>query len=337
MTALHQYSRLEAAGLWRSAPSAQRREVIIGLREATIVLLDPKTDLPLAQWSLPAIVRTGEYEGFVIYASHEDMEETLEIDDPAMIAALDKVRSALDRRRKKPGRLRMALLATACAGLVGIVAIWMPMRLYDFVAYRLPQAARADIAAQVLADMTTISGSPCTGRLGEQAARDLARRVAPQAPFSIQVLPDGITQPATLGDGTVLLPYALVESVDGPDVLAGVLLAQKARAIQYDPILPVLHHAGLFATLRLMSSGTLPEGALKGYGLVLAAAQAQPIGPSLADLAAHFAAAQIKMAPYAAYANLPELAALPDPYAAGSNPPVLEDAAFLGMQYICDG
>jgi hypothetical protein len=231
----------------------------------------------------------------------------------------------------------MALLATACAGLVGIVAIWMPMRLYDFVAYRLPQAARADIAAQVLADMTTISGSPCTGRLGEQAARDLARRVAPQAPFSIQVLPDGITQPATLGDGTVLLPYALVESVDGPDVLAGVLLAQKARAAQYDPILPVLHHAGLFATLRLMSSGTLPEGALKGYGLVLAAAQAQPIGPSLADLAAHFAAAQIKMAPYAAYANLPELAALPDPYTSGSNPPVLEDAAFLGMQYICDG
>jgi hypothetical protein len=340
MTALHQYSRLEAAGLWRSAPSAQRREVIIGLREATIVLLDPKTDLPLAQWSLPAIVRTGEYEGFVIYASHEDMEETLEIDDPAMIAALDKVRSALDRRRKKPGRLRMALLASACAALGGIVAIWMPMRLYDFVAYRLPDAARAEIAALALADIASVSGSPCTGRLGEQASRDLARRLSPDPPFGILVVPEGITQPATLGDGTVVLPYSLVEAVDGPDSLAGLVLAQQARMAQTDPILPVLHHAGLLATLRLMSSGALPDGALKGYGLALIAAEgqaAQDSGAIVADLAARFAAAKIKMAPYGSYANLPELAALPDPFAQGSEPPVLDDAAFLGMQYICDG
>jgi hypothetical protein len=64
MTALHQYSRLEAAGLWRSAPDAQRREVIVGLRDATIILIDPKTEGPLTQWSLPAIERIGGANGW---------------------------------------------------------------------------------------------------------------------------------------------------------------------------------------------------------------------------------------------------------------------------------
>jgi len=332
MTALKQYSRLEAAGLWRPHPDAQRREVIVGLREATIVLLDPKSDAPLGQWSLPAIVRAGARDGFVVFASHEDMNETLEIDDGAMIAALDKVRAALDVRRKRPGRLRSALLVSASTALVGIIIIWMPLRLYDFVAYRLPDAARAEIAAQALADITTISGAPCTGRTGMQAARDLARRIAPTAPPPIAVLPEGLTQPATLPDGTILLPSALVERADGPDSLAGVVLAQRLHA---DPLLPALRHAGLMATLRLMSSGALPQGALAGYGLALNKASAAPLDPAV--LIAAFAEAQISSLPYAALANLPDLASLPNPAPNGSSPVVLDDAAFLGLQYICDG
>ena len=336
MTALNQYSRLEAAGLWRSRPDAQRREVIVGLREATIVLLDPKSDAPLAQWSLPAIVRAGVYDRFVIFAAHDDMNETLELDDPAMIAALDKVRAALDLRRKRPGRLRMALLVSACTALISITVIWMPLRLYDFVAHRLPDAARAEIAAKALADITTISGAPCTGRTGVQAARDLARRIAPAAPPMIEVLPEGLTQPATLPDGTILLPSALVERADGPASLAGAVLAQRLYTQNADPLLPALRHAGVMATLRLMSSGALPQGALAGYGLALSKTTSAP-PPDAAALLAAFAKAQISAAPYAALANLPDLAAMPNPAPNGSSPPVLDDAAFLGLQYICDG
>jgi hypothetical protein len=334
MTALHQYSRLEAAGLWRSGPDAQRREVIVGLREATIVLLDPKTEAPLAQWSLPAIVRAGGFEGFVIFAPHDDLTETLEIDDPAMIAALDKVRGALERRRKRPGRLRMALLVGLSTALVAVVVVWMPLRLYEFVAHRLPGAARSEIAAMALADITTISGSPCTNRTGVQAARDLARRLSPSAPFSIAVLPEGLTQPTSLADGSVLLPYRLLEQLDGPDTLAGIVLAQRMAAAQSDPLLAALRHAGLFATLRLMSSGALPSGTLAGYGLTLDQQKAAPPSPAL--LHAAFTDLQITSAPYAAFASAPDLAALPDPAPTGSTPPVLDDAAFLGLQYICD-
>lgn len=340
MTALHQYSRLEAAGLWRSEPNAQRREVIVGLRTATIVLLDPKTDMPLAQWSLPAIVRLGEVQGFVTFASHEDGDETLEMDDTAMIAALDKVRMTLERRRKNPGRLRLLLTGALSASAVVGIAIWLPLGLYDFASQRLPDAARRDVAALSLRDIATISGSPCTGSMGLTAALDLGRRLAPDAPPTIQILREGLTQPATLADGTVLLPYALVERADGPETLAGIVLAERLRAAMGDPLQTALRHAGLLATMRLMSSGALPDRAMDGFGLALAAAEtdadeaAAPL--DTVALQAAFAKAGIPSAPYAAFVGDTNLAQMQSAAPAGSQTLVLEDAAFLGLQYMCD-
>lgn len=338
MTALHQYSRLEASGLWRSAPDAQRREVVVGLRDATIVLLDPKTERPLTQWSLPAIVRIGDVDGFVIFGAHADGEETLELDDPVMIAALDKVRVALERRRKRPGRLRSALGAALAVAVLGGIAIWLPLGLFDFTASRLPDAARRDIAAQAMADIATISGTPCGGTMGIAAARDLARRVLPNAPPAVAIMRDGLTSPAALPDGTILLPFVWVERAEGPDVLAGMVLAQSMNATAndptYDPLVAALRYAGLAATIRLLSSGALPDGALGGYGLHLVGAERA--APDTAVLHAAFASAGITTAPYAAFAANAALAALPDPAPQGSNPPVLEDAAFLALQYMCD-
>ncbi len=334
MTALHQYSRLEAAGLWRSAPDAQRREVIVGLRDATIILIDPKTEGPLTQWSLPAIERIGDFEGFVIYGAHEDGAETLELDDPVMIAALDKVRAALVRRRKRPGRLRAALGAAAAGALLAGVAVWLPLGLHDFAANRLPDAARRDIAAQAMSDIAKISGSPCSGALGAAAAADLARRVWPEAPRAIAILREGLSTPASLPDGTILLPFAQVERAEGPDVLAGMVLAQSLSAAAEDPLVAALRYAGLLATMRLLSSGTLPDGALMGYGLHLA----QTNHPALdtGGLHAAFTNAGISSAPFAAFTADTALGSLPDPAPQGSTPPVLEDAAFLALQYMCD-
>jgi hypothetical protein len=168
-----------------------------------------------------------------------------------------------------------------------------------------------------------------------QAAHDLARRLSPSAAFTIAVLPEGLTLPTTLADGTVLLPYQLLEAVDGPDTLAGIILAQRAATSQFDPLLTALRHAGLIATLRLMSSGVLPAGALAGYGIALAEQDA--LTPNMAVLNAAFADLQITSAPFGGYLNLADFSALPDPAPNGSNPPVLDDSAFLGLQYICDG
>jgi hypothetical protein len=56
MTALSEYQRLEAPGVWRPTPDAQRRDVIVALGEATLVLTDQK-DTALAHWSLAAVER----------------------------------------------------------------------------------------------------------------------------------------------------------------------------------------------------------------------------------------------------------------------------------------
>lgn len=40
MTALREYDRLEATGLWRPGPEEQRREVVVSIGEATLVITD---------------------------------------------------------------------------------------------------------------------------------------------------------------------------------------------------------------------------------------------------------------------------------------------------------
>lgn len=344
MTVLHQYSRLEAAGLWRSDPKAQARDVVVGLRKATIVLLDPKSEMPLTQWSLPAIHRLSQAEGRVTYTPHPDGYETLEIDDAAMIAALDRVRAVLDRRRKKPGRLRSVAVAASLVLTLGAMAAWVPLRLFDFAAQRLPDAVRRDVSAMVLADMAVISGSPCARPSGLQAAQLLAQRLhfvpteppaqAPTPPARIMVLRSGLALPIALPDGTVLLPYPMVEAVDDPDSLAGLVLTARLASRTTDPMQSALRYAGILATFRLLSSGALPEGALQGYGLYLASQPAPPVDDRALSLA--FAELQITAQPYAHFRQDQAIAAKPGLTSQASIPPVLDDAAFLAMQYICD-
>lgn len=333
MTALHQYQRLEAAGLWRDGEGAQRREVIIGLREATIILIDPKTEMPLTQWSLPAIVRLGEVAGFVTFASAEDGLETLEIDDPAMIAAFDKLRRVVDQRRRRPGRLRGALIASLALGVLAGGVLWMPLYLTRFTIDRLPQAARAAIGASALAELQKTTGSACDAHMGQIAAESLARRIDPLHPPHILILRDGLTHPTALPGGLILLPYDMVTNAEGPDVLAGLVLAEMLRAKAHDPMVGILHHAGFLATIRLLSSGALPDQALAGLGPAWAdLPRTAPEGQALQNA---FAAAKITALPYL---ETPEGRTMPqfsDPAPNGSDPVVLDDPDFLGLQYIC--
>ena len=57
MTALKKYQKLESPGLWRDAPEAQRREVVVAFGEASLVLSDPRTGSALSHWSLAAVHR----------------------------------------------------------------------------------------------------------------------------------------------------------------------------------------------------------------------------------------------------------------------------------------
>ena len=339
MTALRKYQRLETTGLWRDRPDARLREVVVGLRDATLVLSDPKTEMALAQWSLPALVRLNPGAMPAMFSPDADGVEMVELDDPDMIAALETVRSTLESRRARPGRLRGVILTGSACTVLALAVFWLPGQLISYTAAMLPSVTKDALGQLALADIVKLTGFPCATATGTVAARDMARRIDPANPPQILVIRDGLTAPRPLPGRLVLLPATVVEQADGPDAVAGVVIAELLRAGANDPTEGLLHHAGLLATVRLLGSGVLSPDAVQGYGQALLA---MPVANLSADpVLAAFTLAKISATPYA-YAIDPSgettLALIEaDTFATGSLPAVLEGAGWLALQSICTG
>ncbi len=339
MTALRKYLRLESPGLWRETPSAQLREVVVGLREATIVLSDPRTEMALAQWSLPALTRLNPGKLPALYSPGEDDPETLEVDDRDMMAALDTVRTALERRRPKPGRLRGVLLGGFGAVIGSLAVFWLPGKLIDYTAAMLPPATRSELGKLALQDLTKVTGSPCTGKAGTAASVALGLRLNLTHPPHVLVVRDALQAPLALPGDLLILPLKLLQSAEGPDTIAGYILANTGQAALQDPMQPLLEKAGLMATIRLLASGAIAADALAGYGQSLLT----PSSITLSDeaLLAAFTAAKITAQPYAYALDKSGETTLPlieaDPFPNGSAPEVLSTQHWQDLQAICAG
>ena len=161
MTALEQYSRLEATGLWREAPDAQRRDVLVSLGDATL-MISTLSEVALAHWSLPAVARLNPGRRPALYSPGADTEERLEIDDPDMITAIETVRAAIDRKRPHPGRLRFWIGAGLAAAMLGLAVFWLPGALTRQTVALLPEASRAEIGTRLLQEIGRLAGPICT-------------------------------------------------------------------------------------------------------------------------------------------------------------------------------
>lgn len=340
MTALRKYQRLESIGLWRDGAEAQRREVIVSFREATLILSDPKTEMPLSHWSLPAIERLNPGEMPALYGPGADPWESLELDDSSMISALETVRGALAKSRPRKGRLR-GWMVSGVAGVLALFALfWLPGALIDRTSAMLLVSKRAQIGQMALTDLTRVAGAPCGATLGRGALDRLALRLFGSAPPQILVLRNGLEGAAHLPGRVILLGRPLIEKSTDPDVVAGYILAEALRAEARDPVIPILRHSGLFATLRLLTSGELPEGSVTGYAETLLRNSPRPVEDEA--LLEQFKAAGVPSSPYA-YAldpsgevTLPLIEA--DPFA-GAPPakPVMPDGDWVALQEICTG
>ncbi|MDO8882058.1 MAG: hypothetical protein U0934_11940 [Pseudotabrizicola sp.] len=337
MTALKKYTRLESNGLWRDSPLAQRREVIVAFREATLVLSDPKSGSAVSHWSLPAIERLNPGENPALFAPGAEAIETLELDDRDMISALETVRSSLAGQRPKPGRLRGFLLGSGTFLVLGLGIFWLPDTLMKHTASVLPAATRAAIGQAAMADVQRLTGSPCTSPLGSFALTDLADKLFGPHRAQILILREGVTRSAHLPGGTILIGRKIVEDEGGPDLLAGLALTERLQAELRDPILPVLKHAGLTATFRLLTSGALPDSALTGYGEVLLQDKGVAVPEDVA--LARFKSAGVSSTPYA-YAIDPSGESTiglieADPLAGLVPEPLMADGEWVSLQDIC--
>lgn len=337
MTALKEFARLESEGLWRADPQDQRREVILTFGDATLVITD-SAGRALAHWSLPAIARINPGERPALFSPDPEGNETLEIADAVMIDAIEKVRKTILRARPRPGRLRNLGLAAVALALVALAVFWLPGALVRQAQSVVPSVKRAEIGAGLLGHIERLTGPSCRTPLGTDALARLHERVlGPEAGGQIVIVPDGPDRALYLPGGLIVMTRDLVEDTEDPAVVAGHVLAALGRGQAEDPLVAVLEHAGLGATVKLLTTGDLPSEALRGYAEALLTRR--PAALDTDRLIAFFDAAQVPSTPYAYARDITGESTLAlieaDPMAGREAPLLLSDGDWISIQGIC--
>jgi hypothetical protein len=337
MTALKQYQRLEASGLWRAKPDDQRREVIVSIGDATLTMTDMK-EQPLAHWSLAALQRANPGQVPAIYYPFGDPDETLEIagDETSMIEAIEKLRRAMERARPRPGRLRHLGLAVMLVTVLALAVFWLPGALLRHTVDVVPYIKRQDIGEAVLNRIQRVAGRSCASADTTPVLAGLAHRMGVR---KLVVLRDGVPDIRHLPGGIILLNKALVEDYEDPAVLAGYILTERVRAEQSDPLADLLRDAGLLASFRLLTTSQLTTETLDRYAEHVLVETRAPL--PVETLLRSFEAEGVPSTPYA-YAVDPtgetvlELIEA-DPMTGKTPDPVLRDRDWVLLQSVCGG
>lgn len=262
-TALENFARLESTGLWRPSPDAQRREVVVALGVATLVISEG-SGRPITHWALPALVRLNPGNTPALFAPDAEASEVLELDDAQMVAALDRVQRALTAKRPRPGLLRRRGTWAAMALLAALTAGWLPGALKRQTLALVPAVTRQEIGGMILGLMQRDTGPACRAQQGVRALDHLVERLYGQSSdLSVVILPGDMAGPVLLPGGLIVLPRSSVAATDDPMVLAGDIVAALAATAAEDPLQRVLDAAGLRATLTLLATGTLPAAHLE--------------------------------------------------------------------------
>lgn len=340
MTALSQFDRLEAPGLWRATPEAQRQNVVVSLGDATLTVTDT-SERPLSHWSLPTVQRLNPGKVPAIYAPSADGDagETLEIDDDDMIAGIEQVRAVIKRRRPRSGRLRLVLTLGLVALLGTLALTWLPGALVRQTVSVLPDVTRSAVGQKLLIRVRRVAGVPCSAPSGRAALAKLSRRVLGTPAGSVVVLSAGVSHAGHLPGGIILINRALLEDYEEPDVAAGFMLAENERARRDDPMVALLNHAGTIATAKLLTSGKIAESVLDSYAETLLTTPPTPLPDDV--LLTRFAEAKVRSTPYAFALDQTGESVLglieADPVPVAAAEPLLPDADWISLQGICGG
>ncbi len=337
MVALKKYDRIEATGLWRAGPDAQRREVVVTLGDATLTI-KALNDQALAHWSLAAIERANPGKRPARFHPDGDPGEELELpeDEAEMIEAIETLRRAVDRARPRPGRLRFVGAAASFAAIAYAAVFWLPGALVNHTLNVVPAVGRAEIGQSLLSRIQRVTGPTCGTSANTSSLARLGTRLgAPR----LAIMRGGITDALHLPGGQILIARQLVEDFEEPDVAAGFILAERTAARATDPLRAVLEHGGTYATFRLLTTGRLDAETLDRYAEHILT-QPKTDAPR-ADLLASFETAAVRSTPYAYARDITGDATLDlieaDPMRGKPISPLLSDADWLRLQAICGG
>lgn len=337
MTALTEYDRLEASGLWRATPQDQRREVVVSIGDATLTITD-FNNRALAHWSLAAIDRQNPGTIPAIFSPDGDAGETLELaeEEQEMIEAIERLRQAVDRARPRPGRLRLVGVVALMAAMLGGALFWLPDAMMRHTLKVVPQIKREEIGKALVTRLERIGGKACLTNDTKPVLARLAQRTGLK---KLIVLPTGVRETAPLPGGIVLINKALVEDHEDPSVLAGYLLAERARGTDEDPLAHVLSTSGPLASFRLLTTGELTRQILDDYVEQVLIRDAER--PTDDRLLALFEKTRIASTPFAYAVDITGESTIglieADPFSRTAPDPVLPDRDWVLLQDICGG
>ena len=346
MTALEKYRKLEGSGLWAASAQDQRRDVVVGFGDATLVISDGRSMTVLSHWSLPAVMRLNPGKRPALYSPEGDTGEVLELDDDWLIDALKVVQGALSPPRSLMSRLRRPILAGL--GLAGLIAaaLVIPPALEDHTAAVVPMAKRVELGEALRHDLVLSGARQCQSTYAAPAIAGLQRRLF-QTPASIVVmrdLPVDAPRIQHVMGRFFIVDNRLLEEAESAEALGGAILLAAQRADEEDPLRPLLRHAGVVATFRLLTSAELPPSAMPGYAPALLRA---PLAvPDPEAVLERFARADLSTRPLVnnPFPLDPALGQIGDALRAGDplrgeplSNALLTDGQWVSLLNICDG
>ncbi|WP_299886828.1 hypothetical protein [uncultured Ruegeria sp.] len=335
MTALKQYQRIEATGLWRTSPDEQRREVVVSIGKATLTISD-FNDKALTHWSLAALERQNPGDFPAIFNPDGDPDETLELAEAetTMLEAIDRLQRAIDRSRPHPGRLRWLSVGGVVVAVLAVLLLWLPAALQSHVVSVVPGVKRQEIGDTILHRIERVSGQACASQDAQASLDRLARRTGVR---QIVILPAGVRDSLSLPGGTVLLSRSLVEDHEDPAVAAGYVIAERARSENQDPLEDLLDRTGPSTAFRLLTTGRLTPSIVDTYTEQVLSQPRPAVGEE--DLLAVFAQAALPSTPYAYARDITGETVLglieADPMAGRALEQVLPDRDWVQLQNIC--
>lgn len=331
MTAIDGLERLETPALWRASGRDPLREVYISIGEAELQVFG-MDEVALSHWSLPAIRRLNPDEVPARYAPGRAAEEELQIDEPEMITALERVLDAVERGKARPGRLRWVLVLGVFVAMIAAGILWLPNMLREQAGRILPPAQREEIGDRLMVELGAVTGPACSTALGDEALQQMKDAVLPDRVLRLRVVQDLPAPALALPGGLLLLSNETLIVQDDPAIAAGHLLATQVSAEAFPPLERFLATMRTDKLIGLLTSGEVPPNAISRHveGLLL-----DP--PVLADdsvLIPAFAQARLAWTPWADATGRLAPATDDQPL---TLPPPIDDTAWQSLRGICDG
>lgn len=329
MTALSELARLECPARWWPEAGAEPRDVYLSVGEAELVVQD-SGGTALAHWSLPALERrdAGGLPGR--YAPAQGAAEEVEIEEPAMVEALDRVIAAVARGRRRPRAWRGLVLVAALAAALVAGALWLPGILRGQAAGAMPAVQRAQLGDRLLAELIARSGPRCTARAGSEALTRLRARLPGDGIGTIAVLRGLPPAAVALPGGIVALSDRTLAAHDDPDVVAGHILAAALDAQAHPPLTELLDSLSPIALARLLATGQVDDAAIAAHARRLLTRSAPRIEADA--LRTGFERAGLAWTPWAGATGL-----LDGPAGRTDALPALDDASWQALREICTG